>query len=73
VKETPIIQRNVDNLRFLRELCSVNGRGISINQEILFKIVTLYPDLKKGLFIPATIKGNDIILEIGNENMIPLQ
>ena len=46
--------RNPDFLRFFRSICKYQGKGMSMNQEILFKLLEGESnfELKKALFLP---------------------
>jgi hypothetical protein len=56
-------QRSVKNLQFIRKICQFEGRGLSINQETIFKLIKLNPNFEKSIFVPLFLKDNKLYCE----------
>jgi len=55
IKENPRANKNQNYIRFLRALCTCNSKGMSVNQELLFKIFQTYPDLQQSAFFTVSM------------------
>ncbi|EGR27977.1 MIR domain protein [Ichthyophthirius multifiliis] len=51
--------RNPNFLYFFRSICKFKGKGISVNQEIIYKFLQQKQTLEKCLFIPISINPNN--------------
>ena len=51
IYDTPIEERNTNFLRFLKAICTCNTKGVTINQELLYKIFTDFEPLYKAAFM----------------------
>ncbi len=50
IKENPQANKNRNYIKFLRSLCTCNSKGMSVNQELLFKVFSTLPDLNESAF-----------------------
>jgi len=53
-EQKPNKLKNPDFLRFFRSICKYQGKGMSMNQEILYKLLEKEANqkLKKAIFLP---------------------
>lgn len=59
-----LMKRDVNYLHFLSSICSIGPNGISVNQELLFKLFNSSPELKTAVFYDLNIKGNELMISI---------
>ena len=55
--------RNPKFLNFFREMCKFDDKGVSVNQELLFKFIFQRSKLLISLLVPISIKNNKLFFE----------
>lgn len=55
--------RNLTYLEFFRTICKYKNKGLSVNQEFIFKFVQNSVVFKNSLFMPITIDMNKMKIE----------
>jgi len=57
--------KNINLIKFLSAICNHNGKGITQNQEILYKIFDV-EETRKLIFLPLNFKNSQLFVKFGN-------